>query len=215
MSETTRDEEIAALKTENAHLQTVLARLRAEQESQGPVTVRVLPPESHAILPSDAQMHELLTVVQKHWPKDFVDVAPDEFGRAFEVLATFHRQDELDTTVYAYHWTGIANARLQMRNQREISLLAFTAAALAWSDIPLTRWDLLNEGFLQEFGLSEFHGRLPESEWQRTLRREFCTPIDKRPKRRMSDNAPRPSILSDGKPLPSYAHYQGPNYTDF
>ena len=202
----TRDEEIAALKAENR-------RLRAEQAAQGPVRIVPLLPETRAILPSDAQMGELFGAVTGKWPRDFGNVAPDEFGRAFKILATFHRQPEPDASHYVFHWTSAANVRLQAAQDGEVSLLALLAAVLAWGDIPVTDWTLEGEGYLLEFGLNEFTGRLPKDEWRATLRGEFCTLIDKRPKRRVGDGrTPRPSILIDGKPLPDQQRFVGPRY---
>jgi hypothetical protein len=67
--------------------------------------------------------------------------------------------------------------------------------------------------FLLEFALNEFTGRLPADEWQRTLRGEFCTLIDKRPKQRVGDGrTPRPVVLVDGRPWPDEMRYIGPRY---
>ena len=115
------------------------------------------------------------------------------FARAFHVLGSFHRQEEPDTTHYAWHWVATANARL--RNQGAVSLNAFLAAACAWGDVPLTDWRLASEGYLLEFALNEFVGRLPKDEWRATLEGRFVTPIDKRPKQRVGTTAPRPNIL--------------------
>jgi hypothetical protein len=196
------DEEIAALRAENA-------RLRAAEEAQGPV--RLLPPETRAVMPNNLQMRELFDAINTHWPRDFENVEREIFARAFEVLGSFHRQEEPDSTHYAWHWIAVANVRL--RNRGAVSLNAFLCAALAWSDVPLTDWRLASEGFLLEFALNEFTGRLPTAEWQRTLRGEFRTLIDKRPKQRVGDGrTPRPSILIDGKPLPDQQRFVGPRY---
>ena len=135
------DEEIAALKAANADLLAANARLRAEQAAQGPVRIVPLLPETRAIMPNNVEMGELLAAVTSKWP-EFAEVAPDEFGRAFRVLSTFHRQPEPDASHYAYHWTSAANVRLQAAQDGEVSLLALLAAALAWGDIPVTDWTL-------------------------------------------------------------------------
>jgi hypothetical protein len=193
------DEELTQLRRENA-------RLRAERDQdQGPI--RILPPENHMIAPTSLELRALLTAVQERWPGEF-DVQFDKFARAFEVLGSFHRQEEPDSTHYAWHWIAVANVRL--RNRGAVSLDAFLCAALAWSDIPLTRWDLRDEGFLLEFGLSEFHGRLPRDEWRRTLAGRFVEPLDRRPRRHRA--SPEPSILINGKRLPDPLRYQGPRY---
>jgi hypothetical protein len=183
------DEELVQLRRENSRLR---AELEALEAHKGPVRIVPLLPETRAILPNSVQMRELFSAIATHWPRDFANVAPDEFTRAFRVLSTFHRQEEPDSTHYAWHWIAVTNARL--RNQGAVSLNAFLCAVLAWGDIALTDWRLASEGFLLEFALNEFTGRLPADEWQRTLRGEFCTLIDKRPKQRVGDGrTPRPS----------------------
>ena len=186
------DEELRLLRAENE-------RLRRQQDMGS--MVRVVLPESRAILPTRTELKGLFDAVLTHWPRDFATVEPDMFARAFHVLTTFHRTPEPDSSRYAWHWVAAANDRLGGRG--EVSLLALTAAVLAWGDIALTRWDLRSEGYLLEFGLSEFHGRLPRDEWRSTLAGKFVKPIDKRPKKRVGDDrTPRPSILVDGKKLP-------------
>ena len=216
-----RDEELVQLRAENARIDEELAllraenfRLRATQEAlevaQGP-GVRVVPllPETRPTMPNSAQMRELLAAVVGKW-KDFEDVELDKFAAAFRALAGIHRQENLNSAHYAAHWTSLANQRLHGRG--ETSYWAFLAAALAWNDVLVSDWRHENDGYLLEFGLSEFTGRLPTDEWQRTLRGEFCTLVDKRPKRRVGTTAPRPSILVDGRQLPDEMRYVGPRY---
>lgn len=103
----------------------------------------------------------------------------------------------------------VANARLCGRGG-DISLTAFLSATLAWGDIAVTDWNLRHEGYLLEFGLNEYVGRLPTDQWRRTLRGEFCKPIDPRPKQHKA--SPQPHILLDGRRLPDQARFTGPRY---
>jgi hypothetical protein len=197
------DEELVQLRAENS-------RLRREQEHQGPV--RVMPPEITAVWPMRIEMQELLGAVIDHWPHDFAAVEPNAFARAFRILGSFHRQAELDHEHSVGHWVAVANARLSKRGEQGIRYMDLLAAVLAWGDIPLTDWQLKDEGVALEFSLNEFIGRLPKDEWRRTLRGKFVTPIDPRSKRYMNANAPRPIVLVDGKPLPDQMRFVGPRY---
>jgi hypothetical protein len=193
------DEEIERLQREND-------RLRAQlDQNQGPV--RILAPENRAVMPSRLEMRQLFDAVATHWPNHFLTIAPDEFERAFKVLGTFHRQTEINSAHYAYHWTGVAKSR-----GVDVPMPAFLCAVLAWGDVPLVDWRLKDEGVVLAFGLNEFVGRLPRDEWRRTLRGEFAVPLDPRPKRHMESNAPRPVVLVDGRPLPDQMRYVGPRY---
>jgi hypothetical protein len=215
----TRDEELAQLRAENArlssvdeelaHLRAQNARLKAEQESQGPVTVRVLPPETRAVMPTRAEMKELFDAVNAHWPRDFENVEHDAFAAAFCALATIHRQQDLDSSHSPGHWVALANQRLH--GSGATSFHAFLAAVAAWSDIAVSDWRLKEtEGVPLEFGLNEYVGRLPIDQWRATLRGEFVKPIDPRPKRHKA--SPEPSILIDGRPLPDSQRFTGPRY---
>jgi hypothetical protein len=202
------DEELVLLRAENA-------RLRRQQEAQG--MVRILPPEIRAVMPMRTEMKELFDAINTHWPRDFENVEPDAFARAFRVLGGFHRQAELDTSHSVGHWVALANERLSKRGKQAIRLLDLLAATLAWSDVALTDWRLRrDEGIPLEFSLNEFTGRLPRDEWHATLAGKFVIPIDPRPKRYLAQNAPRPSILVDGRPLPDSQRFTGPRYwSDF
>ena len=207
----TRDEELAELRAQNASLSSQNARLKAEQESQGPVTVRVLVPETRAILPNAVELRELFDAVNTHWPRDFEAVEHDAFARAFRILGSFHRQADLDHEHSVGHWVAAANERLSRRGEQGIRYMDLLAATLAWSDIAVTDWRLKeSEGVPLEFSLNEYVGRLPRDEWRRTLRGEFVKPIDPRPKRYKA--SPQPNILIDGRPLPDSQRFTGPRY---
>ncbi len=212
----TRDEELAELRAENARIDEELvllraenARLRHQEEAQG--MVRVLAPEIHAVMPTRAEMKQLLDVVIGQWPRDFENVEHDAFARAFRVLGGVHRQADLDHEHSVGHWVAAANERLSRRGEQGIRYMDLLAAMLAWSDVAVTDWRLREtEGVPLEFGLNEYVGRLPRDEWRATLRGEFVTPIDPRPKRFKA--SPEPSFMVDGKRLPDPLRYQGPRY---
>ena len=67
----TRDKEIAALKAERDRLRARLEAHEAQEAAQGPVRIRVLPPETRAIMPSDEELRGLFDAVIGQWPRDF------------------------------------------------------------------------------------------------------------------------------------------------
>ncbi|MFZ3327624.1 MAG: hypothetical protein WA231_17830 [Methylocella sp.] len=170
--------------------------------------MRILPlvPELTAILPSDAQMGELLEAIRSRWPRDFENVELEMFRRAFFALSTIHRSPEIDQSHYAYHWLAIARER----GRGDIDLPSFLAAACAWSDVEMVDFRLEDEGVLPAFALNEHCGRLPIDQWRATLAGKFVQPIDPRPKRHKA--SPQPSILVDGRPLPDSQRFVGPRY---
>ena len=197
-----RDEEIESLRRENSSL-------RREQEAQVGM-VRVLAPEIHAVWPTRVELKELFDVVVGHWP-EFAVVEHDAFARTFRILGGFHRQADLDHEHSIGHWVALANERLSKRGEQGIRYMDLIAASAAWSDIALSDWRLKEtEGVAFEFGLSEYVGRLPVDQWRATLRGEFVTPSDPRPKRFKA--SPQPSILIDGRPLPDATRFTGPAY---
>lgn len=210
------DEEIATLRAENARLDEEIAELRAEnarlrhqEDAQG--MVRVLAPALTAVMPTRIEMKELLEAVTGRWPRDFEGVELDKFIAAFRALAVIHRQENLNSSHYAGHWVALANERLHGRG--DTSYWPFLAAVVAWGDIALTDWRLKEtEGVALEFSLNEFVGRLPTDQWRATLRGEFAKLIGPRPKRYLKENAPRPSFIVDGKPMPDSQRFTGPRY---
>ena len=213
----TRDQELVQLRAENARIDEELVLLRAEnarlrhQEEAQVGMVRVLAPETRAVMPNNVEMRELLDAVNTHWPRDFEAVEHDAFARAFRVLGGFHRQEDLDHEHSVGHWVAAANERLSRRGEQGIRYMDLLAATLAWGDVPLTDWRLKEtEGVALEFGLNEYVGRLPRDEWRATLAGKFVQPIDPRPKRHKA--SPQPSILVDGRPLPDSQRFTGPRY---
>ena len=158
-------------------------------------------------------MKELLDVVNTHWPRDFENVEHDAFARAFRILGGFHLQADLDHEHSVGHWVSVVNARLSRRGEQGIRYMDLLAAVVGWSDILLTDWRLKEtEGVPLEFSLNEFVGRLPRDEWRLTLAGKFVVPLDPSPKRYLKENAPRPSFIVDGKPMPDSQRFQGPRY---
>jgi hypothetical protein len=164
-----------------------------------------------AVLPMRIEMKELFDAINTHWPRDFANVEPEAFARAFRILGGFYRQADLDHEHSVGHWVAAANERLSKRGEQGIRYMDLLAAVLGWGDIALTDWRLKElEGVPLEFGLNEFTGRLPKDEWRRTLGGEFARPIDPRPKPHKA--SPQPSILIDGRPLPDSQRFTGPRY---
>jgi hypothetical protein len=96
----------------------------------------------------------------------------------------------------------------------EISNDGFMLGALAWGDILVSDWRLLNLGVILEFSLHETIGRLPRDEWRGPLNGKFLTPIvpDRLRKSVKSFPTPRPTVTIDGvtqAPL-NEMHVQGP-----
>lgn len=203
MSDLSIEEELLLLRAENT-------RLRRQQEAQVGM-VRVLAPELTAVWPTRVELKELLEAVNTRWPRDFENVEPDAFGRAFHILGGFHRQAELDHEHGIGFWVSAANERLSKRGEQGIRYMDLLAAVVAWGDIALTDWRLKEtEGVAYELGLSEYVGRLPIDQWRRTLEGHFTAPIDPRPKRHKA--SPQPSILIDGRPLPDATRFTGPRH---
>ena len=207
-----RDEELVQLRAENARIDEELVLLRAEnarlrhQEEAQVGMVRVLAPENRAVMPDAEELRGLFAAVSKRWPKDFADVAPEMFGRAFFALSTIHRSPEIDQSHYCWHWLAIARER----GRGDVNLPAFLAAACAWSDIEMVDFRLENEGVLPAFALNEYCGRLPTDQWRATLAGRFVQPVDPRPRQRVGDGrTPRPSILVDGRELPNEQRFAG------
>jgi hypothetical protein len=215
---------LKTVAAENAELRRRIEMLEAKLNPPARAPKRVLeegtrvynlPPENRAIMPNDVEMRALFDAVLKYWPRNFESVPFEEFTRAFEVLATFHRTREPDTEHYAWHFVEAAGMRLRNRGGG-VSSPAFLAAALAWGDVPKVDWRLKNEGVLLAYGLNEFCGRLPTDQWRATLKGEFAVPIDPRPRQRVGDGrTPRPIVYIDGQRVPDETRFVGPGYDVF
>jgi hypothetical protein len=48
--------------------------------------VRILPPETRAVMPITMELRELFDAVATHWPQDFATVEPSMFTCAFRVI---------------------------------------------------------------------------------------------------------------------------------
>jgi hypothetical protein len=142
-----------------------------------------------SLLPTDAQLMELRSIVLRHRPK----LAPDgsgkfgyqdeiEFDRgiagAFRWLATVGRADEINHRAYFSYWSDCAEQYLSsLGTSTTIRGNALMVAVLAWGDVAYVEGD--NFGNVPALGLATYGGRLPTSSasWQRVLAsKQILTP---------------------------------------
>jgi hypothetical protein len=133
-----------------------------------------------SLLPTDAQLTELRSIVLKHRPRlapdtrgRFADQDQVEFDRgivgAFRWLATVGRADEINHRAYFSYWCDCAEQYLSsLGTPATIRGNAVMVAVLAWGDIAYVEGD--NFGNVPALGLATYGGRLPTSAtWQRVL----------------------------------------------
>jgi hypothetical protein len=133
-----------------------------------------------SLLPTDAQLMELRSIVLKHHPK----LAPDACGRfadqdqiefdrgivgAFRWLATIGRADEINHRAYLTYWGDCAEQYLSsLGTPATIRGNSLMAAVLAWGDVAYVEGD--NFGNVPALGLATYGGKLPTAaSWQRVL----------------------------------------------
>lgn len=157
-------------------------------------------------LPNDAELNELLTVVEAVYPKlmcprggeDALDSNLQQFRRALTYLCYARRSEDLATGHAAVFWVDQCREwcrRFGFRDALEMSLRPFVAAIIA-ADVPfapLTRfpYDLA-------FGLSLGDVRRPNDAWRGVLLTgqvpEPTKPRRVIPNYRQELNFPRPSV---------------------
>jgi hypothetical protein len=133
-----------------------------------------------SLLPTDAQLTELRSIVLKHRPKlaphargRFADQDQIEFDRgivgAFRWLATVGRADEINHRAYLTYWSDCAEQYLSsLGTPATIRGNALMVAVLAWGDIAYVEAD--NFGNVPALALATYGGKLPTAaSWQRVL----------------------------------------------
>jgi hypothetical protein len=134
-----------------------------------------------SLLPTDAQLTELRTIVLAHRPKLAPDVSGKfgyqdeiEFDRgiagAFRWLATVGRADEINHRTYLTYWSDCAEQYLSsLGTPATIRGNALMVAVLAWGDISYVEGD--NFGNVLALALATYGGKLPTAaSWQRVLK---------------------------------------------
>ena len=154
-------------------------------------------------------MDELLDAVNTRWPRDFADVEWDAFDRAFRILAVSSASGT-DTTVTRI--IGYASPMCVCRNvASENSLHRFLGRRMCVGRRSCHRLAATgNEGVAARIRLSEYVADCRETNgagpWRASSGARSTSA------RSGTRRAREPSILIDGKPLPTHVRYQGPRY---